>query len=244
MPFLHFDMEQIILVESKELMILEQRFIRNIPSLSEKEQAGLAGKRAAVIGCGGLGGYIVEILARVGLGGITVADGDVFDESNLNRQCLALPENLGQNKARAAEARIKAIDEKIDVRCFEEFFSGKNADAILKDADIVLDALDSVPVRLLLEDKCGEKGLHLVHGAVELWQAQVCMVSPGSGMLHRLYGEAKTGPAGSVTAPAAAMCAAMQCSQALQFLCGKACGLENKLFLADLQTMDFEKISL
>ena len=75
------------------------RYERNIGAITEAEQELLLKKRAAIVGCGGLGGYIAEFLARLGLGHLTLIDGDAFTVSNLNRQILSLETNLGQNKA-------------------------------------------------------------------------------------------------------------------------------------------------
>lgn len=223
---------------------MEQRFIRSIPAISENEQLLLRGKHAAIIGCGGLGGYIAELLARAGLGCITLCDGDHFEESNLNRQCLALPSTLGQNKAAAAAQRIKAIDNSIDIRCFEDNFTADNAREILDGVHIVLDALDNIPARLLLADICAEQGLVLIHGAVSAWVAQVCTVSPGSGVLHRLYGNSQRESDKSVLSHVPAYCAALQCSLALKSLLGRTSDMDGKLLVADTQTMDFVSIEL
>ena len=223
---------------------MDNYFSRNIPTVSESEQRLLEGSRAAIIGCGGLGGHLAELLARAGVGAFSLADGDCFDETNLNRQLLALPENMGENKARAAARRIKAINEKADVRCIEEFFGGENADEILEGAHIVLDALDNVPARLLLEEKCAERGLWLIHGAVEGLSFQLCSVSPGSGALRSIYGNGEHGGGKSVLSPTPAVCAAMQASEALLKLCGRDCALENRLLLGNLGTMDFITMEL
>lgn len=78
----------------------ETRYERNIPALEEQEQKLLSSRRVLVIGCGGLGGFILESLARLGVGHITAVDGDVFEESNLNRQLYSSPALLGQKKQR------------------------------------------------------------------------------------------------------------------------------------------------
>ena len=78
------------------------RYIRKIPALSEAECAAFQGKTVAVIGCGGLGGYLIEYLARIGVGSIRCVDGDVFEENNLNRQLLSTPVLLGTSKVTAA----------------------------------------------------------------------------------------------------------------------------------------------
>lgn len=223
---------------------MEQRFIRNIPAISPEQQLLLREKRAAIIGCGGLGGYIAELLARVGLGGISVCDGDCFEESNLNRQCLALPSKLGQNKAQAAAERISSIDKGIDLKVFTRPLGPENAAEILSGADIVIDALDNIPARLTLEQTCADAGLVLIHGAVEGWSSQVCAVMPGSGMLSRLYGKSDRPGAKTVLAHTCALCASLQCSLALKFLLGTGSGEENTLVLADSLTMDFTTLRL
>ena len=68
---------------------MERRYERNIPALSDQECRLLRSKRVAVIGCGGIGGYLIELLARIGVGYILAVDGDVFDESNFIRQLLS-----------------------------------------------------------------------------------------------------------------------------------------------------------
>ncbi len=223
---------------------MEQRFIRNLPAVSPWQQLSLREKRAAIIGCGGLGGYTAELLARVGLGGISLCDGDCFEESNLNRQCLALPSNLGKNKALAAAERIAAIDKSIELKVFTRPLGPENAAEILSGADIVIDALDNIPARLTLEQACAHAGLVLIHGAVEGWSAQVCAVMPGSGMLSRLYaGHVRSGENGTL-APTCALCASLQCAKALKFLLDGDVGEEGSLLLADSLSMDFTTLKL
>jgi len=221
---------------------MEKRFIRNIPAISEAEQQLLRSKSAVILGCGGLGGYIAELLCRSGVGKISLVDGDRFEESNLNRQLYALPENLGQSKAEIAAQRLHAIDPKTEIKIFDCFFTEENAPEILEGADLVMDALDSVESRLLLERLCAERGLYIVHGAVEGWSIQCGICPPGAGVLQRLYGEGREEGGKSVTAPVVALCAAMQSARALLFLCGRAGEEEGKLSLGDARGMDFVKI--
>ena len=79
--------------------IWPERFRANAGSLSTEDQARLLTSRVCVIGCGGLGGVVIVELARMGIGGLTVCDADVFDESNMNRQFLCRPERIGQPKS-------------------------------------------------------------------------------------------------------------------------------------------------
>lgn len=223
---------------------MEQRHIRNVPAISVEEQRLLRRKRVLIVGCGGLGGYLAEFMARAGVGAVTVVDGDRFEESNLNRQLLSLPELLGASKAAVAAGRIKAIDPSIEVRSFEEFFSGDNAEKIMDGADIVLDALDNVPSRLLLEDECAGRGLMLVHGAVQGWMAQVCVVKPGSALLHSYYGSAAVEDSKSVLPHVPALCAALQSAEAIKLLCGRSTELEGRILVADTQGPDFMSMGI
>ena len=84
---------------------MQERYARNIPALSREECELLGKKTVAVIGCGGLGGHIIELLARVGVGTLRVVDGDVFDSTNLNRQLLSREDALGHKKALEAARR-------------------------------------------------------------------------------------------------------------------------------------------
>ena len=93
---------------------MEERYIRNLGALTEEECAVLRGKTVFVAGCGGLGGYLIEMLLRLGVGEIRAADGDVFEASNLNRQLLSSPSTLGSGKAAAAAARAKEINRASD----------------------------------------------------------------------------------------------------------------------------------
>ena len=102
------------------------RYQRNIPALSEAECALLRGKTIAVIGCGGLGGYLMEYLARIGVGCIRCVDGDVFEESNLNRQLLSSVSLLGAGKAQVAADRIADINPDIQVQAFPVFLDAAN----------------------------------------------------------------------------------------------------------------------
>ena len=91
------------------------RYSRNMEMLTLEENISLRSKKIAVIGCGGLGGYIIEMLARLGVGTLAVADGDVFEESNLNRQLLSDTGVIGKNKALQAKIRISTINPDTDV---------------------------------------------------------------------------------------------------------------------------------
>ena len=120
------------------------RYERSVGTVGLEGQARLLESCAAVAGCGGLGGWIIEILARAGVGKLILADGDTFGENNLNRQLYAAEENLGEPKAEAAARRVRAVNSAVEVKALNFFLDEENCEAALEGADVVLDALDGL----------------------------------------------------------------------------------------------------
>ncbi len=201
---------------------LKKRYERNTVFSSE-EQIALAEKTVFVAGCGGLGGYICEMLARVGVGNLVLADGDVFEESNLNRQLASTEENLGKNKACEMKKRIQQINAEIEVQAIPQFVDENNGLNMIKGADLVMDALDSRKSKLMLQDLCKKAGIPMVHGGVSGWQGQVCTIMPGDDTLCVLYGGHNLEKSEKVGTPSftPAVAAGIQVAKAIRLLLGK-----------------------
>lgn len=223
---------------------MNDKHSRNIPALSEADMEILQASHVLVVGCGGLGGNVIEELARVGIGHLIVADGDVFEESNLNRQILCTQGNLGKSKALTAAERVRLIDPDIEVRPVPEFITKENASVLMVDADIVIDALDSITSRLMLEDSAAEAGLYLVHGGISGWDLQAMLVPPGSGLLHSLYEGLAEDKVKTSLAMTPAACASLQVSLAVSHLCGRSSDLEGKLITGSLRDMHFDLLDM
>ena len=219
--------------------MIDQRYTRNIPSISEEECALLADKTVCVIGCGGLGGSILEHLARIGVGQITAVDGDVFDASNLNRQLLSSEALLGTPKAAAAAKHIAEINSTIKVNPIEAFLDAENAESLIAGHDLVIDALDSPGARIILEKACGKLGITLIHGAVSGWSGQIAVVRPGSRLLENLYDGIEPDPSPSTLSFTPAVAASIEVAEAVKILCGKPTELESKMLFFDLLAGDF-----
>lgn len=219
---------------------MEERYIKNLSAFTEAECLLLQKKRVLVAGCGALGGYIIEMLLRLGLGCITAADGDLFEESNLNRQLYSSPKLLGRNKAAAAATRAAQINPNVEFISFEENINARNAPALLCGCDAVLDALDSAEDRIMLARACCEAGVPFIHGAVEGWTAQAGISMPGDGLLERSYPAA---PASSSGAPAftPALCAALQVSLCAGLLSGRPVET-GRLYCFDMLNMELETL--
>ena len=193
-----------------------------------------------IAGLGGLGGYLLEHMLRLGPGFIRAADGDVFDETNLDRQLLSAPSQLGRPKAEAAAERAKLVAPGLDFEAVSEFLDGENCLRLLRGCALALDGLDNAESRLVLERGCAQVGIPLVHGAASGLCFEAGVVPPGSGMLARLYPPGRQAMDRMARGPAVAACAAIQCAQAEQILRGERPTLWGKLLTEDLAGPSFD----
>ena len=176
-----------IYIEALTLGVCPYRYLRNREAISPQEQLGLAKSRVAVIGAGGLGGQVILLLARMGVGTLVVVDYDVFDETNLNRQALSSVETLGKPKSEAAAASVSSINPGTKVIPCQVKLNAFNAPEILKGSNVVVDALDNVQDRFLLERTTKKLGIPLVHGALAGFEGQVMSIFPDDPGLKHLY---------------------------------------------------------
>ena len=220
---------------------MEERYIRNIGALTEQECAHLRTKTVFVAGCGGLGGYLIEMLLRLGVGTIRAADGDSFEASNLNRQLLSSPQALGHSKAEAAAARAALVNPDVHFVPIPEFLTEENAAELIRGCDAVLDALDNIRARRILARACTKENIPLIHGAICGWSAQAAVVMPKDDLIDRIYPEgARLGSKTSLsfTPP---FCAAMQVALCTRLLAGRPVET-GRLYMADLLDMEMENI--
>ncbi|MEO5732360.1 MAG: ThiF family adenylyltransferase [Rubrivivax sp.] len=142
-------------------------FSRNIGWVTPEEQARLRSARVAVAGLGGVGGSHVLTLARMGIGGINVADFDEFEIHNFNRQAGAFVSTLGQAKCDVAARVALDVNPEIDVRRFPEGVLPTNVDAFLDGVDVYVDGIDffAVEARRLLFAACRDRGIPAVTAA-------------------------------------------------------------------------------
>ncbi len=226
--------------------LLPWRYSRNRESISIENQLKLVKSNVAIVGCGGLGGYVVEGLARLGVGELLVIDPDVFEEHNLNRQLLATFKNLGKPKVEAAKERIEEINPVVRVTIVKGYFGKENGVKLLENSQVVVDALDSIPVRLELAEVCKELKVPLVHGAIAGWYGQIAVQCPENNILQKLYGSAgeKMGIETKLGNPAftPAVVAGLQVAEVCKIILELAISGEMSLSLINLLDMEMEKI--
>lgn len=225
---------------------MNRRYERNMNALSKEECSILFSSRVCIVGCGGLGGYILEMLGRLGVGHMTAIDGDVFDETNLNRQILSNEAVLGQNKALIAAERMKTVNSNVRVTPVMDFLDHENCSELLAGHDIVIDALDNVSTRRLLAEGCAALGMPLIHGAISGWCAQVTVLPPGSCAFKLLYpstlDDLKSTQGNPSFTPALA--ASIEVAEAVKVLCGKDVPLVGKLLSVNMLTNEYQLIEL
>ncbi len=224
--------------------IVPQRYGRSIPALGVEGQRALLERRVAVAGLGGLGGCVVETLARLGVGRIVGIDPDVFAESNLNRQLLSRVDNVAEPKAAAAGVRISRINPAVDFEAHQAALERVD-EAVLQGCDAAFDCLDGIPARRDLARRCAAAGVVLVHGAIAGWCGQVGLCPPGGGLIERLYaGKDQGAERRSGNLPfTAAVAANLMVAEALPVLLRRA-EAEQHLRFFDLQTGDWEAAEL
>ena len=222
---------------------MEPRYERNIPALTEAECALLRRKRVLVVGCGGLGGHIIDQLSRIGIGALRVVDGDVFEASNLNRQLLSKVDLLGVSKAKAAADHIARVNPDVSVEAVECFLTEDNAVQLLAGCDIVLDALDDIPSRRILAAACEKANIPYIYGAIQGWVAQAAISMPGDHLIDALYPEEIEITDKSVLSFTPALCASMQTALCVKWLLGRSVET-GTIYYFDLLNLEFETIPM
>lgn len=226
-----------------------ERYSRNMKTLSKEENEKLKDFKVCVVGCGGIGGYVIEMLGRIGVGNITVIDGDVFEESNLNRQILSRNESLGLSKALEAKCRMESVNPLIKVDAVHIVLSEENALEILSNHDVVIDALDNIKSRFLVQDSCKTLNIPLIHGAIAGWYGQVTTILPGDDTLNKIYNKEKKDLKGiekELGNPAftPALVASIEVSEVIKLLIGRGELLNKKMLFIDLLSNEYNILPL
>lgn len=171
------------------------RFARHIvlPEVGGAGQVALAEARVALVGCGGIGSPALQYLAGAGVGRLTLIDSDVVEESNLQRQTIFSPDDLGQAKAEAAATWVRRFDSRLGVEAVVERVAPDNAATTLAGASLVLDGCDNFATRLAVSDACVALGVPLTSAALGRFQGQVANFAghlPGEACYRCFVGDA------------------------------------------------------
>lgn len=158
-----------------------ERYSRHLllPEVGVEGQRRLEGSRVLMIGAGGLGSPAAFYLAAAGVGHLRIADDDVVDRSNLQRQILHTEARIGAPKVASAQTTLGALNPRTQVEAVQARVTSENVEQLLEGVDVVLDGADNFPVRYLLNDACVKLRIPLVYGAVQRFEGQVSVFDAG-----------------------------------------------------------------
>lgn len=232
--------------------IFPERYLRNFKLFSPSDQIRLLRSKATVVGLGGLGGVIIEFLARAGVGHLNLIDGDRFEDHNLNRQLLCTQERLGTTKARAAAERVCSVNSSLTVEAHDEFLNQQNAPRLVSECHVVVDCLDSIKSRFTLEEAVKAAGVPLVSAAVAGLTGHITTIFPEDKGLELIYGpvvdlkhskgvETVLGNPPQIVG----LVASIESAEVIKVLLGKnAQLLRNRMLMVDLSSHGYEVLKL
>jgi len=231
--------------------IIPSRYLRNIGTIGLDGQIKLLQSTVAVVGAGGLGGTAIELLARQGVGHLIIIDDDRFSEQNLNRQIMCTEGNLRKYKVTVASRRVKEINSATTITTFRERLTGDNAEKLLGSARAVVDGLDNLSSRLIVERACRQLAIPYVYASIGGFSGQLMTIFPGDVGLSSLYGSpSSTVPEQGIETrignpPATvAMVAALQVQEAVKIITGVGAPVRNQILLVDARACVVDRIEL
>ncbi|MFT6389631.1 MAG: adenylyltransferase/sulfurtransferase [Cellvibrionaceae bacterium] len=231
------------------------RYTRHLqlPHIGVEGQLRLKKSRVLIVGAGGLGSPVSLYLAAAGVGRITIIDGDTIDLTNLQRQILFTTEQVGQSKAECAKKQLLALNPEIDVRAIQEHLSLENAKPLIAGVDLVIDCTDNFSTRYLINDICVLLKKPWLFASIHQFSGQCALFTPlkteASACFRCLFPEKPSGDladcnTAGVMGVLPGLLGTLQANEALKFLVGLPCALENVLLLAEAQEVEFRKIQL
>jgi molybdopterin-synthase adenylyltransferase len=231
--------------------IVPRRYLRNIGTIGLDGQIKLLQSTVAAVGVGGLGGTVIELLARQGIGHLIIIDNDRFMEQNLNRQIMSTEGNLGKYKVTVAARRVGKINSATTVTTFRKRLTRENAQNFFSGAQVVVDGLDNLPSRLLVEQACRQLAIPYIYGTIAGLSGQLMTIFPGDVGLSSLYGSTSStvpdhGIETEIGTPSTtpAIIAALQVQEVVKIITGVGTPVRNQILLVDARECAIDRIEL
>ncbi len=225
-----------------------ERYDRQIMlyGFGEVGQEKLKKARVFIAGTGGLGSPVAIYLAAAGVGTIRIADHDTVELSNLNRQVLHWDEDTGNKKVDSAAAKLRRLNRSVKIEAIVEKITEANVSQLIADSDLIVDAMDNLPTRYLLNRTAIKKDIPFFHGAVYGFEGRAMTIIPGkSACLNCLYHGANVPeekfPVIGVT-PAVIGC--IQAAEVIKYIVGLGELLTNRLLDFDGLKMTFTELKV
>jgi molybdopterin/thiamine biosynthesis adenylyltransferase len=230
-----------------------ERYSRHIilKDIGVKGQKQLAAAKVLIIGAGGLGAPAAMYLAAAGVGRIGIADADVVDLSNLQRQIIHTTNDLGKPKVESARETIQAINPDVDVRTYNEFIYSRNILDLLAEYDYVLDGTDNFPAKFLINDACVMANKPFTHAGIIRFEGQLMTVIPHQTPCYRCVftnpppkGAVPTCREAGIVGAMAGVIGCLQALEAIKYITGAGELLTGKLLIFDALEMRFHTAKL
>lgn len=218
------------------------RYSRQEGLFGTNGQEKLFNAKVAVVGCGGLGTYVSLLLTSAGLGNIRLIDGDRPSESNLNRQFFY--SNEEGFKAEILAKKLKETNEKVKTDVICEFIDEENVSDVVGKCDVIVDCLDSVGSRLILNSYAVLKNIPLAHGGIDGFYGQATFVVPGETPCLNCILISSDEQVSRSFAPMVSLIASIQASDTVKFITRTGETLAGKLFTVFMGSNEYSTVEI
>jgi molybdopterin-synthase adenylyltransferase len=216
-----------------------------IPEIGLTGQERLKKSRVFIAGAGGLGSPVSIYLAAAGVGTIVIADNDRVEISNLNRQILHWSRNIGEQKVESAREKINSFNEHTKVEIINETINDENILEFINGCDAIIDAMDNVTTRFVLNRAAIKRNIPFFHGAVSGLEGRVTTIIPGKtaciGCMYRIDTKSEKFPVLGVTP---GLIGVIQATEVIKYLTGMGALLINRLLIYDGMDLSFREFKL
>ncbi len=223
------------------------RYDRQImmPEIGIEGQERLKNARLFIAGAGGLGSPVSLYLAAAGVGTLVIADNDRVEISNLNRQILHFTKDIGSKKVESAREKINSLNEHTRVEVFDQTIDDDNILDITSGCDAIIDAMDNIATRFVLNRAAIKQDIPLFHGAVSGLEGRVTTIIPGKtaciGCMYRDDAKSEKFPVLGVTPGVIGI---LQATEVIKYLAGMGQLLTNRLLIYDGMDLSFREFKL
>ncbi|UCC39828.1 MAG: HesA/MoeB/ThiF family protein [Candidatus Aminicenantes bacterium] len=223
----------------------KERYFKQL-SVRDWNQERLKSAKVLIVGIGGLGSASALYFTAAGVGKLRLCDEDKVERSNLNRQVLYFEESIGKIKVEEAKKRLAALNPNVEIEAVSESIGSQNADELTKGCDIIVDGLDSIESRFLLNEQSVKMQIPYVYGAVQGWQGYVSLFHPPhtACLACILPKEAQTPDTIPIPGVLPGVIGIIQATEALKFIMGVEKTLAGSLLIYDSQHLTFDIVEI
>ena len=225
----------------------KERYDRQIMigEIGQEGQERLKKSRVVIAGAGGLGSPIALYLTAAGIGRIRMIDHDQVALSNLNRQVLHWEEDIGRRKVDSASVKLRSLNRAVEVEAIAETLTEGNVSELVRGCDVLVDAMDNLPTRYLLNRCAIENNIPFFHGAVNGFEGRVMTILPGeSACLRCLYRGPVPQEKFPVIGVTPAVIGSIQATEVIKYLVGMGRLLTNRLLIYDGLRVTFSEFAI